>query len=465
MARWLPLLVIGSLAWPGGAGASVFELFGGGGRSSAMAGAMAAAAHGPEAAFHNPAMLSESSYGAMSLGFTATAFATDVRLSRPVCTDTYATCRKTIGPSFSHRAPKQPPANYSVQFGWHAPLAGALKKRVSIAALLTLPLGRVLSISGPDPQTPHQYMYEGLPDRFALLLAVSARPTDWLSIGIGTQILASLSSDVKMMIDVNNHVMDRAEVDVRLQPLARLVAGAAVRLLPGVRLGASYRQEVNFSYDIPSDIDIGTSAKALLAVQQKTLYTPNSLHFGASWIAPSGRLQVALTLSYAMWASAPDPSPRVEIDLSGSSLDAVGLGDVLDTGQEAAPIRLRMQNTWTPSGGIEYRAADAFKVRGGYAFRPTPAPRAVGPWNYLDNDAHVVGLGADIGFGEAIRSRAPGRSDGPVRIDYPLFVRIAAQTTVLPRRTVRKNDPNDPVGDFEHDGVLWHGNLAVGGAW
>lgn len=460
-------VVCAALSLATAAHGSVLELFGGGPRSVSMAGAMAAAAYGAEAAFENPALLADASYGGVFAGLSYTSFATSARLRRPVCTETKAFCRATLGSDYAHRAPKQPPSNTSLQLGWHAPLAGPLGKRVVMGALMTLPLGRVLSISGPDPQTPHFYMYEGLPDRFALLLSASFQPTSWLAFGVGAQVLAALSADVAMDLDVNNHVMDKASVDVRLQPIARAVAGIMVRPTRGLRLGVSYRQEVNFRYEIPSDIAFGASARAQLMVQQQTLYTPHSIHAGGAWRSPSGSLLVAMSASFAMWSAAPDPSPKVAIDVSGPSLDAVGFGEVLDVGEDAPRVRLRFIDTWSPRVGVEWLALRRLQIRGGYAFQPTPSRRATGPFNYLDNDAHVLAAGADIGFGASFTSLPPGGGPAgePPRRHFPLFLRVAAQLRALPRRTVIKSDRHDPVGDFEHDGYVAHLSLSLAGTW
>jgi len=459
----LALLMIVTL--PGVAAASVYELFGGGPRSSAMAGALAAAAEGSEAPFHNPALLADSSHGGVMAGIAHSSFGVGVRLARPVCTSAYLTCRGVHGPEFSARAPKLPPSSTSLQLGWHAPLAGALSKRVAVGVAMTLPMRRVLSISGPDPQTPHYYMYEGLPDRFAMLLGVSVQPTDWLAIGVGAQVLAALDSDVELLLDVNNHVMDRASVEIRLQPVARVVAGVMVRPLPGLRLGVSYRQEISLRYDIPSTIAIGKTAVASLLVDQQTLFSPDSGHLGASWRSADGKLLLAASVSAALWSTAPDPSPQVLIDVAGPSLDAVGLGELLDNGGEAEPVKLRARTTWTPAIAAEWLALSRLKLRGGYAFEPSPLPRPVGPYSYLAGDGHVLGLGADVGFSAPIASRPPHRPDAPPTWLHRLYLRGAAQLTVHPRTTVRKADANDPVGDFEFDGAVVHASLAVGGTW
>ncbi len=453
--------------WPGQASASVFELFGAGPRSVAMAGALAGAAHGGEAAFHNPAMLADSSWGGVSFGASGSHFGLNVGLQRPVCTASYLACRQAHGTFFSSRSAKQPPTSTGMQLGWHAPLGGALRKRVVVAALMALPTSRLIHISGPDPQTPHFYMYEGLPDRISVLLAASWQPLDWLSVGLGTQILAALSSDIHIQMDATNHDMDYAAVRIDLEPVARLTAGIAVRPMPGLRLGIGYRQEVSLRYEIPSRIELGTAAMADLQVQQNTLYSPSSLHVGGSWRSPQGTLLLALDLGLALWSGAPDPSPGVEIDVGGAIIDKAGLGKLIDVGQDAQPIDLHFTDTWTPAAGVEWRALDRLVARAGYAFRPSPAPRASGPFNYLDNAGHAFGFGLEWGFGAAILNRPTGPRNHaePARVDHPISLRVGGQWLLLARRSVQKSDPNDPVGNYEHGGSVLHWTAAVAGTY
>ena len=451
----------------GSAEASVLELFGAGPRSVAMAGAMAGAAYGGEAAFHNPALLADASWGGVSLAASGSHFGVDVALQRPVCAASYSDCRAKHSTWFSSRAARKPPSSSGFQLSWHAPLGGALRKRVVIGALVAMPSSRLIHIYGPDPQTPHFYMYEGLPDRVSILLAASWQPLDWLSVGVGTQVLAALSSKVDLVLDATNHDMDYAAVRIELQPVARLTAGVAARPMPGVRLGVGYRQEIALRYEIPSRIDLGDAASAALQVEQNALYSPSSLHVGGSWRSPAGTWLLAIDLGLALWSGAPDPSTTVVIDVGGETVDKAGLGEVIDVGQDAAPINLHFEDTWTPALALEWRAIEALALRGGYAYRPTPAPRASGPFNYLDNDGHLLGFGAEWGFGKAISSRPVGAGNRaePARLHHPLSLRFGGQVQILARRTVEKLDANDPVGDYEHGGAVLHWTLAIAGTY
>ena len=153
--------------------------------------------------------------------------------------------------------------------------------------------------------------------------------------------------------------------------------------------------------------------------------------------------------------------------MGGQTVDKAGLGEVIDVGQDASPINLHFEDTWTPAIGVEWRPLTALALRSGYAFRPTPAPRASGPFNYLDNHSHILGFGAEWGFGKVIASRpvGAGNRDEPVRIDHAISLRFGGQWVVLARRTVYKQDANDPIGDYAHGGSILHWTVAVAGTY
>ena len=72
---------------------------------------------------------------------------------------------------------------------------------VALGAGLALPWGRLIRISGVDPQTPHFAQYEGMPDRLAVLLAGAWRITDRWWLGVGTQVLAVLDAQLALDAD------------------------------------------------------------------------------------------------------------------------------------------------------------------------------------------------------------------------------------------------------------------------
>ncbi|MEY3014333.1 MAG: hypothetical protein RIT45_3068 [Pseudomonadota bacterium] len=453
LAGWI--LVAAALV-PGARGeASVFELFGADPRGVAMVGALAAAAEGPAATFYNPAALHDAPTGSMEIGFGATKMGLDIHLSRPVCSGPADRCAASAGGASARHAPLLPKDGGHVQLGWNARHDRVLGGRLAFGALLTLPANRLIRLSGPDAAQPHYVLYESLPDRLSVLLAVGVRATDWLSVGLGVQVLAALGSALDLELEPVTHKLDPASVQVSLQPTARLTAGVMVRPGAGLRFGVGVRQEVSLRYRIPSRLALGDVAEANLLVAQNTLYSPTTLEIGGSWRSDDGRWLVALAVRVALWQGAPDPSPTLAIDTGGGVVDRLGLGAIADVdGRSDAPTGF--SDIASPSLAVESQPLPWLIWRAGYSYRPSPAPYAVGLTSQLDNDVHAIGFGGEVGFGGRV-----AHAHGP-SVRHAFFVRFGAQFQMLPRRAIYKRDPNDPVGDLDHGGTLLHGAAHFG---
>lgn len=447
--------------------ASVFEQFGAGPRSAALVGALSGSADGGEAAFHNPALLTHAPLAGAWFGVAATGHALSVQLARPVCEGRYLACRGQHQAGFSSRAAQLPRDSQGFQLGWHYPLGGPLRGKAALGAGLSLPQGHIIRISGADPQTPKFLLYEGMPDRIAFLFAVAARLGQQVSLGVGVQVLAVLDAAIDLGLDPTNHRMSRAAIAIGLAPRARLTAGMAYKPLQTLTLGLSYRQRLSLEYKIPTTIDIGEPIKLDIALGHETLFTPDILHLGAGWKATS-RLLLSAEASLAFWSQAPDPSPQVGLDVGGAAVQGLGLGKVLDVGTDTPPVQLALADTVSPGLAAEWRLAAPLQLRAGYRFRPSPAPRAEGPYNYLDNHAHAFGAGIGLRFGTLstplqaeldVQGVMAAEAPAPLRID------LGGQWLWLPRRTVLKRDRNDPVGDLAHGGSVWHAGLAFGGSF
>lgn len=458
--------ILVALCWPIAANASIFDMFGASPRSVAMAGAMSAAASGGDAAFHNPAMLGGSTVGNVWAGFAVSQMSLGVQMARPVCTNGFATCSGQHLAGFSSRQPQLPRDSSAFELGWAYPLGGVFRDRVVLGAGLALPYGHLIRISGADPQTPNFVMYEGMPDRIAFLFAGAWRITDWWWLGVGTQVLAVLDAGIDLDLDATNHVMQKAAVRIGLAPRARLTAGTALHPIDQLWLGVGYRQRLSLQYSIPTRIDIGSPATIDIDLGHETLFTPDIVHFGAAWLALSGRLLVTGDLGLSLWSAAPDPSPYVRVRAGGPAIDAFGLAGVLQVGGDTPPVRLQFADTLAPALAVEWKAGDV-RLRAGGQYRPTPAPRAIGAFNYLDNDAWAVGAGVGYHFGtlsDDARSRVL-RMDDPAGEPAPLHVDLAVQALFLARRTIVKADVHDPVGDLEHGGAVWHLALSFGASF
>jgi hypothetical protein len=457
-AAWLGAALLVVAGWPGVAHASVFELFGGSPRAVGLAGALTAGASGGEAAFHNPAQLAAIGAGQVWAGLSATAFDLSMQMARPVCTDGWSVCHAQHLAGYAFRAPQLPRDSQGLQLGWAYPLGGVFRHRLSLGAGLALPWGRLIRISGADPQTPHFAQYEGMPDRLAFLFAGAWRVSDRWWLGVGTQILAVLDAKLGLDADVVNREFTSANVRIGLSPRARLTAGVTWHPTDTWWFSLAWRQRLALSYAIPTTLDLGAAARIGIGLSHETLFTPDTFRAGVAW--RTGAWLWLGDLGWARWSQAPDPSPQVSAVAGGPLVDGFGLGKALQVGTDAAPIALGMRDVWQPGVAVERTAGD-WRWRLGGQYRPTPAARARGPFNYVDNDAFAVGVGLGWRHGAA-GSTTEGKRDDPAGVPAAWFADAGLQALVLLARTEVKLDPRDPVGDFRHGGVVWHGSVSAG---
>ncbi len=460
------LLLLIFFLHPSIAKASVFELFGASPRSVGLVGALSAGASGGEATFHNPAMLSGASAAQVWVGFSATQFDLGIQTQRPVCTASVLSCSGQYVNGYAFRSPQIPSNSNGLQIGWAFPVGGVFRDRLSLGAGLALPNGHLIRIAGADPQSPNFAQYEGMPDRLAFLFAGSWRITDWWWVGLGTQVLAVLDARIDLNLDVVNHRMDKAAVQIGLAPRARVTAGTALHPMRQLWLGASYRQRLSLQYQIPTTVAFGQAASLGIDLGHDTLFTPDTAHLGVAWLLADDQLLLLADLGYAAWSQAPDPSPYVRLGTSGPLVDAFGLQSALQVGQDTPQIALHYNDTWTPSLAGEWRLQD-WRLRLGGQYRPTPAPRALGAFNYLDNNAFVLGAGIGFRFGTLSEEAGQhvGRMDDPAGPPGRFHVDLGVQSLMLQRRTDIKRDVNDPEGNLSYGGTVWHVSLAVGSSF
>ncbi len=247
-----------------------------------------------------------------------------------------------------------------------------------------------------------------------------------------------------------NGVFDHSELTVELLPSAAATAGLHFEPLEGLLIGISYRQEHGLRFGLPADITAVDALRLGLDVAGSVLYTPHHINTGVAYTFDEIGLTASVEVGVALWSLAPDPSPSVGIDLGGGLIDAFGLSDALDIGTDLPPIDLSFRDTITPRIGLEWAALDWFTAQLGYYYRPTPAPRATGPFNYLDNDVHGISAGTTFTFIDPFSDER-----------RPIHVQLGASVGILPNRTVIKTSPDDPVGDLQHGGHTLSLNLTV----
>ncbi len=413
---------------PAEARAGLFDRVGFGGRAVAMGNAVAAEVDDYAAAFYNPAALTRP---------RRVHFAGGLLLSMPRLE---VTREQPVLPGLETAEPQS-------FWGWSlalaVPLGATPGRRGGLGLGLLLPSERLLRAATADPGRPQHLLPDHLADSLTLVLAGAWELLPGLSLGAGVQVLADIAARVDVDADLVSGTFTRRETHVELVPSAAPTAGALWEPRPGLRLGASLRGPLAMDYDIPASIDLGPLVAMRLSMAGVALYTPLSVSAGLAWEVGDSGWTVAADATWARWSEAPDPAPRLEIDLGGELLEGVGLEDAVDVGTRARPVPPGFSDTVTPRLGVECRVSEALAVRAGWFFLPTPVPLQTGPTNYVDPHVHVASLGAALTFPDPLRA---GRR--------PLTVEAAAQWAQhLPRRA-DKADPADPVGDWEARGSV-----------
>ena len=409
--------------------AGAFDVFGFGSRGLSLGGAMTACADDHSAVFYNPA--------ALTLGRRAHLGA-DLYTARPLLDIDLA--RPTQDPALN-------PADVSAHSGLSVGARLPLWPRVSVGFAVGVPFDGVLDLKLLDPQVPQWTRYDALPRKLHLIGGISARPVDWLHLGVGVQSLAQIAGGATFEMDLANEVITRRDATVELLHTASPTAGLLLELpfTPGLRLGASWRGPLELSFDLPILFDFGQDADVLLAVAGVTLFVPHQISAGLSQdLRPliGWPLRVSLDARWALWSQTPDPSFDLAIDFRGDAPEGLGLGEALDfeIAERADP---GFRDTLTLSGGLEWEVSRGLKLRGGYAFRPTSLGPQRGLTNYVDTNAHLIGLGLGI-----------TRPDPLEEAQRDATVEVSLHMTILEPVEVEKVREDDRVGDYSAGGEV-----------
>jgi long-subunit fatty acid transport protein len=429
------LLVAAALA-PGAAHASFWELYGMNPRAIGTAGAQTALADDFTTTFYNPAALTDTRTQGFGVAWVASAPALDLTFERGAPTP----------------AARDPEGTSAIVFGAHFTLAGdRATNRAALGLAFSIPTGSLLAGRALDPAVPHWSMYEALPERIAFAASLGLRPLDWLSLGVGMQVLAGLDGSLDYALDVVAGRFTRKTVVFDIIPRAAPILGLELTPIEGLRIGATYRGRILADVNLPVRLELNGLVDLDVATRFDVQFWPHTFTFAASYVWPALRLTATAEVGWLLWSSAPDPAVDSRIVAGGQLLDGTGLAGALDVpaaGQERA-VDLGYRDVLVPRVAIEHQTTSFLTLRAGYALRPSPAPLQTSGTNYVDGTAHHLALGASARFRDPLGLLA-----------NPLVVDLGGTVIVLPERRHTKIDPSDPVGTFTASGVV--GVVGVG---
>lgn len=429
-------LLFALLLAPAAARANPLDLYGFNPRALAMASAHTAFADDFTAVYYNPAALTAAKNLGFGIGFYG---------ARPSLSMRFEKEDRAV-PELS------PPSSDGITFGTLFPIGSpSFRNRVTIGLGISVPTRSLLNGVALDSAIPHWYMYQALPSRLVALLGIGVCPFEWLSLGMGVQILAGVKGSLDYELDIIAGRFSRKTVQFDIEPQTSPLLGLELRPARGLRIGVAYRAAIDAPVDLPVDLEITGIARLLVLTNFRVQYTPHQLAIGASYDLEELQLKMAADVTWAVWSRAPDPSVASSIDVGGELFEGTGLQDVLDApapGQDRA-VDLAFRNVLIPRLGVE-KMFGPFALRGGYAIRPSPAPVQTSGTNYVDATAHQLSFGAGVAFRDPFNA-----------FQNPLIVDAGAALFYVPKRNYPKIDPDDPVGPFSASGTIFVFGLAL----
>lgn len=430
------LLLLAPAAWAAGP----FELYGFNPRAKAMAGAQTAAANDYTAVFYNPALLTERT----SLNFGAA-----INVVYPNLTIEL----ENNLPEDSPYQPNMPEPEAGLALGFDFPVGGKLGDRLAVGLGVYLPATEIARIRMLDPSVPQWYLYESGNARMEVMPGVAVRWFDWLSTGVGLRATGGLSGPTRYTVDPVAGTVDKREFDTSLKYQIAPTLGVSLGPLWGFRAGASFRGALAMPIDFPTQMKVdGLDLTMDMQIKAISIYSPHTGIVGLAYTFLDDTLTLSVDLQYMRWSEAPDPSVQFVLDLSGDDLEHFGIGDRLDLPAEGMERNVvpALQDTFVPRAGVEFAPLEFLFVRLGYYYWPTPVPNQTTGSNYIDNNTHSLSSGVGVMVSDPLEF-----------FSQPILIDASAQMLVLMDRQARKEDGNDPVGDWKAGGQIFDLSISI----
>jgi len=398
------------------------EVFGFGARGISTAGAQTSTTSDYHAVYYNPSRIIATHGSKVGLGTQL--FLYDLEIERSLKDSAYPTVH--------------PSSNVGIHFGGSTSIGGFLKDRVGVGFIFYTPMARGTRLEQKDPRSPQSYMYQTLPDKMIMSVGVAAELTSWLRLGVGFQALASVAGVGETSVFLEQSRVVKRSLGVDFAHNVAPTAGLSLDLPAETSFGVAYRGAVGVPYELPIAVDLVDFGTLDFTAKGTTLWDPHCIDFGLSHLIAGYDLQIALTVSYALWSQAPAPNSIIEVAFKDA---AQTTDEDLLLSVSSEPVDLGTTDILIPRLGVEWMPSASWVVRSGYAYRPTPLPRATKAASYLDANTHILSLGSEYTSGSH-------EGNDPL----PLSVSLALQWHRITPRTSNKEDPSNPTGSLRLSG-------------
>ena len=433
--RIRPLATIAALVvLAGTARANPLDNFGAGSRSVAMGGAVVATVEDFGSPYYNPAGLAQNRDIQFSVGYFFAEPTLEIN-----GLDVNEDQTRGLWAGFV-----TPP----IELPWGVEMHGG--------GLFHLPDKRVArTLSLPFDQ-PTYLLFGPSNQRATIMFPFTFAIRDWLSIAAGISLFVESSGGPNFVLreerEGNELLFSEGTINATQKGAFFPMAGLQVQATEHVRLGFDYRAKNEVLYEVPLtvlleplfifDVDDPILPESSIDLNQEvfSFFAPEQFTFGAAWRSAGRAWMVEIDVTYARWSELRHPAPE------GATFFTGGLELLIPPNANFGLPAPDFDDIWIPAIGAEWRAHEDDEIdlylRGGYRFRPTPAPAPTGFNNFADSDTHVLSIGVGAVLHELVTV-----VNGPVEVD------VHGQLFLLERREVLKVEPAaDGFGDLVLEG-------------
>jgi long-chain fatty acid transport protein len=394
--------------------ASPFETFGLGARNIAMGGAVSAIAEDYTATYYNPAGLAFTEKIMVGGGFV------------------YGS------PNLRINGEKQDiELIRTLQSGIVFPLTRGRLKFVKFGVATNVPTSILFQTSSQDAKKPHFVFYNNHMNRLELMACVGIKILPWLSIGGGAALMTQMTftEELQYFNPQETFLETKTPLKAKFSPLA------GIRLKPtnALSFAVVYRGETSTTAVIDvvmSTFDVQFVPTLRMFISD--LFKPHEIVLGASYLF-GGKLLVGVDVAWMDYSKTKTSQPIYEIDAPYFVRVALSIINVPPPD---------FHDIFVPRAGVEYIINDHVSVRSGYCYKPSPVPDQSGITNYADTDKHIISTGVGVRFMDPFKL-----------VKTPFNIEAVFQAQIFEHRIMKKDDPNDPVGDFTVDGEIFLGGI------
>jgi long-chain fatty acid transport protein len=380
-----------------------------------MGGAVAASSADYAAMFYNPAGLAFAEGPTLGVGFVYGA--PDLRISGET---------QDVEPIRAFQVGGSLPLGSSKYLG-----------RITLGVAAHVPTSTAIMLGASDPVEPHFVLYSIDPQRTAIYMGGSIRILPSLSIGGGVSMLAGAEFNMELSLLSSTFFTHQSPSKFIFDP----IFGLKFKPTEALALAAVYREAKSASLEPELKFFVEeTQVLPTVTISNLYNYEPREVVLGAAY-SFLDRLTVELDVTWMDYSDYQASTPQYEFEdeVPDWVKTFLSMNNFPDPG---------FRDIFVPRVGTEFLVNKYLVLRGGYYYQASPVPDQRGITNYADADKHVFSVGGGV------RAYLP-----PKILEKPIHIDFVFQAQLLEERTVVKDDPEDPFGDYTIDGEIFLGGI------